>query len=198
MSPTEVNPDRPRWDEIWAHHLGINTSLAILQATVLTGDSDITHEGLVAFAMMTEDEVRAHVDQLRDEHELGVVLLLIAAFEAALRADVHERRRKGKRKREPNRTFRELLRRHPSGERLPLDELLDVWRGHLDGEGKRRIVSEFKQVLEIRHWLAHGRWWIERDFGALASPLLVRDRGVALLEALELLEPEGDDGADAT
>ena len=37
------------------------------------------------------------------------------------------------------------------------DDLLEVWKEHVPDS--RAPIGEFRGVLHLRHWLAHGRYW---------------------------------------
>lgn len=37
--------------------------------------------------------------------------------------------------------------------------ILAEWNQHLAGHWKGALLQNFVDVLELRHWLAHGRWW---------------------------------------
>ena len=104
----------------------------------------------------TPDELDA--DFAFQTAELGLLTMLgmLACTEAALRVDFIERVSERK-KDEVSRGFRDVFRER--GKKIRLEEdILDVWR-------QQRIVrikgavSAFKGVLNLRHWLAHGRYW---------------------------------------
>ena len=90
--------------------------------------------------------------------ELGRVAMLgmLASTEAALRIDLAERV-SNKKKDKVSRSLRDAYKKR--GRKIRLEEdILDVWREYGDA-GIKRVVQEFKAALNLRHWLAHGRYW---------------------------------------
>jgi hypothetical protein len=90
--------------------------------------------------------------------ELGALstLGILACTEAALQVDFKERV-SAKRKDGLSRRFRRASKKR--GSRIRLEEdILDVWRENSDTRIKR-AVQGFKGALNLRHWLAHGRYW---------------------------------------
>lgn len=91
---------------------------------------------------------------LRELNEV-VSLTMIAAAEAKLRLDFEQRVSK-RRKDKISREFREIRRRR--GTRVRLDEdILEAW-AVAGGVGKSTI-GNFRRLLNLRDWLAHGRYW---------------------------------------
>lgn len=90
--------------------------------------------------------------------ELGLLSILgmLACTEAALRVDFIERV-SNRRKDRVSRRFRLAFKRHGRHVRL-VEDILDPWREHGDSAA-RAAVPEFKGALNLRHWLAHGRYW---------------------------------------
>lgn len=43
------------------------------------------------------------------------------------------------------------------------DSLLDIWKFNQSDFDDRRIVSELKSAFHFRHWLAHGRYWPQKQ-----------------------------------
>jgi hypothetical protein len=39
------------------------------------------------------------------------------------------------------------------------EDILDTWREYGSDPEIKHVVSEFKGALNLRHWLAHGRYW---------------------------------------
>ncbi|HIJ85165.1 MAG: hypothetical protein HW380_1608 [Magnetococcales bacterium] len=37
--------------------------------------------------------------------------------------------------------------------------ILAAWDKHLTNSWKWALLKNFEDILELRHWLAHGRWW---------------------------------------
>jgi len=89
------------------------------------------------------------------ELELCVSLSLLAATEAALRVDFHNRV-SNRSKDALSRAFRQIRKRR--GKRVRLDEdILTAWSDH--HSLARRSIGDFRGALNLRDWLAHGRYW---------------------------------------
>ena len=111
------------------------------------------------FAGCTPAEFDKNLAALRfdrvQETEIRSTFALLAAVEAALRIDYLLRvTRRGKD--DLSRAFRTLYKRRQ--ERALFDEdLLNLWAKH--HPELKRYVSELRAALQVRHWLAHGRYW---------------------------------------
>ncbi len=123
-----------------------------------------------------------------DELRLLTMLGMLACAEAALRIDFIER--VGYRERDDvSRAFRNVSKSR--GETIRLEEdILDVWREHGRIVGDARIgraIEDFKGAFNLRHWLAHGRYW-KATLGRAAGydPLEVFNISNQLLEAVGL------------
>ncbi len=81
---------------------------------------------------------------------------MFACTEAALRVDFIKR--VGTREKDDvSRGFRDAFKEQGGKFRLE-EDILDVWREH--GEARiKGAVQRFKDALNLRHWLAHGRYW---------------------------------------
>ena len=101
-----------------------------------------------------EDDFTYQASELAQLTMLG----MLACTEAALRIDFIERVAK-KRKDQVSRRFRETYRKRGI-EKVRLEEdILDTWGKHGASDFVRSSVAEFKGALNLRHWLAHGRYW---------------------------------------
>lgn len=125
---------------------------------------------------LTSDEVTSRLQELRSELDLQANLMLLSAFEAEVFRAFETVVAKPLRRRIAHRLDR-------TARRPALDDVLDAWKS---AAGIRsRAVGEFRQLLDLRHWLAHGRRWsLDRCGVRYASPRLVYERGEALLVAL--------------
>jgi len=132
-----------------------------------------TQEELVSdFAFQTEE-----LDRLS-------MLGMLACTEATLRVDFIKRV-SYKTKDEASRRFQDAAKERANRIRLE-EDILDVWREQRIA-GIRRAVSGFKGALNLRHWLAHGRYW-KPKLGRAAGydPVDVFDICRELLEAIGL------------
>ncbi|HQU41286.1 MAG: hypothetical protein B7Z73_03180 [Planctomycetia bacterium 21-64-5] len=168
-------------------------SLDLLKRHVLAAlvDGQVNDTTLTAsFRSMTQAEVDSSIGQLRDELHHAVVLMLVAAFEATLQTDLRARlSRKGKDA--ASRRFRKLWhsrhKRRGADEWVRIEAILDVWKSFI---GKAEIIGDFKQLVMFRHWLAHGRYWVQKsglsnDF----DPFDAWERGKALFDILPGFAP---------
>lgn len=104
---------------------------------------------------LTHDEIRVLFRQYL--HELNEVasLTMIASTEASLRIDFEARTAK-RHKDKISREFRVIRRRR--GRWIRLDEdILETWT--TVGGAAKSTISEFRGLLNLRDWLAHGRYW---------------------------------------
>jgi hypothetical protein len=132
---------------------------------------------------MTPDEVARHFEEARSELDSAASLMLLAEAEAVLRVDYLLRVRR-KEKDPVSRAFRELHKVKEDSVRLE-QELLETWVTCHDG--CKAAVSDFKGALNLRHWLAHGRYWTPklgrryavRDVFEIADRLFTHLPGVA-------------------
>lgn len=92
------------------------------------------------------------------ELDLLSALGLLAATEATLRVDCI-RRTKDKKEDKVSRRFLQTSRAVKDlGNIRREEDILDICRAHGLTAGMNHAVSEFKGVLKLRNWLAHGRY----------------------------------------
>lgn len=122
---------------------------------------------------------------LRDEIEHRAYLAIVASVEAMVQLDLRARKRE--KASVPLRDVaRRLTREERGGRYIVLEDVLDAWT---DLPGARGApISEFKQLLLHRHWLAHGRYFVDRA-GVPAGPDFAIERSRALLAELGRLDP---------
>lgn len=120
----------------------------------------------LAILGMTESEVRKFYEAMRRELDASVCLMLLAEAEAVLRVD-YKVRISERKKDDVSRKFRDIdksakARATKNGgkkARVRLDlDLLDTWVETTPA--CKSAVSAFRGVLKLRHWLAHGRYWV--------------------------------------
>ncbi|HEY3743380.1 MAG TPA: hypothetical protein VGL53_26220 [Bryobacteraceae bacterium] len=127
------------------------------------------------FTGLTSSEVHAFFKAQLAELEILVTLEILASTEAALRLDL--RRRVSTKRKDPiSRRFRAF--NDPDRARLD-EDILEVWAAEASIK-----VGEFRGLLKLRNWLAHGRHWLLR----LGRDYKVEDAyriSAALLNAIE-------------
>lgn len=96
----------------------------------------------------------------RDRHELdrATMMMVLASFEAMLRWDAIDRI-----KTRTKDVVRDTLRKQGEDANtvrlMPLVDLLGVWEQHASARRKDTVRS----LLKHRHWLAHGRYWVDKS-----------------------------------
>lgn len=155
--------------------------------TALFSGSSPLPSGYLSKTAEELDDSFAH--QLAELNQL-TMLGLLASTEARLRVDFIERI-SNKKKDDVSRRFWEVYKEQGI-EKIRLEEdILDTWRDFASGAGIKSAVAEFKGVLHLRHWLAHGRYW-KPKLGRAAGydPVDVFDICKDLLQAAELMPPD--------
>ncbi len=134
-----------------------------------------------AFRGMTWEEVEAHFLAQRRRLDLLTMFELLAMTEAVLKLDFQDRVL-NRRKDPLSRRFRELNKVRPRGIRLK-EHLIQL----IEEEGLviGKVVNDFRALLPLRHWLAHGRHWNPK-LGRAYTPGDVYDISRRFLDAAGL------------
>jgi hypothetical protein len=143
-----------------------------------------TDDALSSFFGLPHDDFVEELRLLRDEIEQRAYLAIVAATEAVVQVDFRSRinARAGVPLRQEARDRR---REERGGRRIVLEDVLDAW-AELPG-ARRASISEFRQLLGHRHWLAHGRYFVNRA-GVPQDPNFAFARARALLDELVRLD----------
>ena len=134
-----------------------------------------------AFRGQTWEEVEAHFQAQRRRLDLLTMFELLAMTEAILRLDLQDRVHT-RRKDSLSRRFRELHKVRPRGIRLK-EHLLQLMEE--EGVVTGKALNDFRRLLRLRHWLAHGRHWNPK-LGRSYTPGDVYDISRRFLEAAGL------------
>lgn len=110
------------------------------------------------FFGLSVPEVRKRFLSDRSELEKTTVLSLITATEADFRVD-YLSRVQARKKDNISKVFRQLFREKRQFAALDKD-ILRVWRNS-DRE-LESVTNTFIEALKYRHWLAHGRYWLNK------------------------------------
>lgn len=129
------------------------------------------------------DDIEEFFDRQRNELEFLAMLSLLAATEAAIRVDFIVRVQK-RRKGAASRRFREISKRRGEDKIRLEEDILEPWKDLVPTT--KGPIGCFKGALNLRHWLAHGRYWNPK-LGRTYSPGDVYDISAGLLQALGLL-----------
>ncbi len=117
------------------------------------------------FHQLADADVQGRLREDRIELDRWAVLMLVASFEATLRADAKERI-DARTKDAVRRPLQALHKEHEG--RVRLDDILEVWN---TAAGVRAGVKQaLGTLLKHRHWLAHGRHWTNKH-GPMPTPL---------------------------
>jgi hypothetical protein len=162
------------------YHRSLEAHAALAKQLMAADGSPIAAPGSRFFGMPAA-EVRQALGNLRGELENQVVMLLTASFEATIQTDAKKQLAKN-RKSPIARTFRKKLwpTRAKLQEWTPVEKVLRVCHQHA---ARPQAIADFKQLLEFRNWLAHGRYWVQKS-GLSPDPLEAWEIGKALFEAL--------------
>lgn len=182
-----INSSWPRPGEVLRHYQNLTRAIDCLYEEARSSMT-VLEEGHRYYGYSI-DELDLEFEDYRNELDQQVSLILVASFEAILRLDfVH--RVVDKRKDPASKKLRAMARAKVSPQDIRLDHLLDAWKDIL---GRVEVIGQFKQVVLLRHWLAHGRYWIQKSGLRAIDPLEVWQRGVAVMDAIPIL-PEIDFG----
>jgi hypothetical protein len=148
-----MSPPRewPRPADLMLHHEAMVDALVLLQRAGFAGRLSPKSQ----FIGMTLPEFDQRLRELREELDREVSMALVASCEALLRVDFRDRvERKLKEPRAVRARFKEIADR--DGDRVRLEDILAVWKDHVGAPDR---FAAFQEYVQIRHWLAHGRWW---------------------------------------
>jgi hypothetical protein len=131
------------------------------------------------FLSMTKDEIIEHFTGQQEELEKLVSLNLVVSAKASLRVD-YLTRVYNKKKGSVSRNFRDLYQKNGPEARLS-EDILEIWvNSH---SACQSAVGDFRGLLRLRHWLAHGRYWTPK-LGRNYTPERVFDISKNLFDAL--------------
>lgn len=160
--------------------------IALLESSGRTGAP--TFDPLSAYFAQPFDDFSEVLRTLRDEVEARAYLAIVAAGEAVLQTDF--RARASCRPSVPLRSkARGLLRAEKAKKntkRIVVDDILDAWARQ--PEIRQAALSNYKQLLARRHWLAHGRYFT-RPVSVPADPGFAYQRTEAMLGEIQRVDP---------
>lgn len=153
----------PRPIEIFEHYLRYREALSSQRAMLLDRPETVGRES--RFSNMAPDEIDSALRSMASELDIQINLLLIASGEANLRIDFRDRVER-RRKDPVARRFRDLERQRKARGRkgVRLEDILKVWAEESSGSVRTHVGSMGKLLL-YRHWIAHGRYWVNRRSG---------------------------------
>jgi len=164
--PEDLDPDEILdWLDFCSH--GLEQTRQVVLATLPHGNlpPGISAESLIGLSVSEIDEF---FDSCQDELDLFAILALIASIEAKIRMDAEKRHRT---KDNPlSSRLSILFNKKDDPWRIPLYEngILEEWKWYIanglnlsSSDSARMIgnIGKLKELLDIRHWVAHGRSW---------------------------------------
>lgn len=153
----------PEPSHVFEYYLRMREGLSALRASV-SGPPE-TVDPRSRFRNMTAVELNAAFREAEQELEQQVVLLLTASAEAAVRTDFLLRvKRRGKDHVSKRFTALEQQRKARGKPGVKLELILDAWKREVPPTAGQAI-DRLQKLLVYRHWLAHGRWWVEKRSG---------------------------------
>jgi hypothetical protein len=156
-----LSDSRPGPAEIFEHYLRSMEAIHVLKTSLR--DDPASVEPRSRFYGMIRGEVDEAIRDMTRELEKQVVLLLVASAEAALRVDFLERVRA--RRRDPVSRRLRAEARASTPRRVKLDTILTVWDEETAAGSLHASIERMRKLLHYRHWLAHGRYWVEKKSG---------------------------------
>ena len=157
---SKLSRDELDLDEVWGWYEFQGELIG--EETVRTLNALITGATLSQprYFAKTRDELDEFFVRQRDELKRLTMFNLLAATEAALKVDYIRRIIQNK-KNKVTKDFAALYKDRKLKVGLEGD-ILATWSHSCDHSPTRSAISEFKVVLNLRNWLAHGRFWIPR------------------------------------
>lgn len=167
-NPEKLVPDQILdWLDFCSHRLWQTRQLifSALPSGVLPPRISAAAESLV---QLTASEIDEYFDYCQLELDLFTILALLASMEAKIRMDAKKRyRTKGNKL---SNRLSILFRKTKQLWKVPLYEsgILEEWKRYIQtglsipSSDKNRLVGDigkFKELLRIRNWVAHGRYW---------------------------------------
>ena len=163
---------QPTPKEVWEYYLAAQEAFSAYHRQ-LRSDLGLSSQGASQFFGMTGSELDRAFEEMSKELGLQVALTLVAAVEALLMLDYQKRMEDGIK----DALYSRMLIRWQKPTRATLDEILEAWKEAYPGTGD--VIGRFKQVVDLRHWMAHGRYWLPQGFKGL-DPSAVIDRARAM------------------
>lgn len=116
--------------------------------------STISPSYMIRFFSYTPSQISIELKERLEELDQTACLSVLSSIEAAFRIDYLQRTYLRTR----DKLSVDLRHLHAlNGSRASLDDILDIWRNNFPS--LKSIISELKSAFNLRHWIAHGRYW---------------------------------------
>jgi hypothetical protein len=186
MTTAASSPPQPT-DVLRYYQRSLEAAQALKKSIGPLVDSDAV-ASTSRFFGMTAEEFDQALSELRRELDHHCVFMLTASFKAVFQTDLQDRVRR--RRKDPLskalRSWWMQSRRRRKEKWIDLASLLDEWK---TATGHRHVIGRLKSLLLFRHWLAHGRYWVERSGLGEIDPLDAWQIGKAVFDVLPEFRP---------
>jgi hypothetical protein len=181
----QKDPDPQSIDAALDWHTAIVDSVLAHRAATLAAFHTGAQRIASAFFGMTYADIDAFFVAERAEVDAQAIVTIIAAAEAAIRADYRERVQDVYRD-ALSQAYLELHHKLPNHERArpPFDEGGILEKLKDSGTVQAHVVTQFRDMLRQRHWIAHGRYWLLNLAANYHEPEDVHAAASVLLAAL--------------
>jgi hypothetical protein len=112
------------------------------------------------FHLKSAEEIKEIFKQMYLELEHQSVMMLMASIEATFQVDVLIRKKVKKQDRLSTALRKLEKQKRKDRQRVEIEEILNIWTDEI---GFKNAIGELKQVIAFRHWLAHGRYWVQKS-----------------------------------
>jgi hypothetical protein len=134
------------------------------------------------FFRMTPDRMRAIAAEMIEELKLECIMTMTASIEATFQIDSRARARHKLNDHVSTALRRHLKKMGKRNSRIEIEDILDIWKQELAGGSQ--AIGNLKQVIEFRHWLAHGRYWQQKSGLKKTDPFDVWSRWEGVLSLI--------------
>lgn len=117
----------------------------------------INANAYVKFTLYSQNELIQEKKDRLSEVNQNCVFMILSGIESWIRID-YETRVKNKLKDSLSRELRNLDKTYDKTYKISIDLLCDIYKKYSQGN----IFSLIKSAFKLRHWLAHGRYWIPK------------------------------------
>ena len=107
------------------------------------------------FPTLTKDEINQKKKQTLKEIETNTIFMLLSSIEAWIRVDYEYRVRK-RLKDNLSKELRNIDKTIDKNYKISIEKLCDIYKEYTTSN----LFSELKSAFKLRHWIAHGRYWI--------------------------------------
>lgn len=151
----------PKADDLLVTHQDLADGLI----SIWKDKSNVIVNQRSGFFGLSEAELDQRLKQDREELDQWAVMMLAASFEAVLRTDAIDRIKR-KTKDAIRKPLRDLHSKY--GPRVRFEDILELWEQHATIAATVR--QDVRRLLNLRHWLAHGRHWVDKKSGMEPIP----------------------------